>query len=249
MTIDTGTSEPVSQKPYLIAMEHYQWVKDEINTFLTAKVIWGGWSCWSAPITVVPNGDGRWKKTSSYWLPCTQLGHTEIYLAYAKSRVYFSQLNRAKYFSTLDLWVGYHYIPLDELSIPRTAFTSLYGKYKYTKVPFELMQASAYLQELMTGVLKDFSFAITYLDNIIIFSRTAEEHLSHIKQVLKNWGMHIYWWSLANVISSQRKSSTLDIFSAPNASDLYHQNPSHKQHASTKNSQASTCIPWTHWIL
>ena len=39
MTIDTGTSEPVSQKPYPIAMEHYTWVKDEINRFLMVKVI------------------------------------------------------------------------------------------------------------------------------------------------------------------------------------------------------------------
>ena len=47
------------------------------------------------------------------------------------------------------------------------------------------MQAPAYFQELMTGVLKDFSFTITYLDDIIIFSRMAEEYLSHIKQVVE----------------------------------------------------------------
>ena len=57
----------------------------------------------------------------------------------------------------------------------------MYGKYKYIKVPFGLTEAAAYFQELMTGVLRDFSFAITYLDDNIIFSRMAEEHLSHIK--------------------------------------------------------------------
>ena len=51
-------------------------------------------------------------------------------------------------------------------------------KYKYIKVPFGLAQAPAYFQELMTGVLKDFTFAIAYLKDIIIFSRTEEEHLS-----------------------------------------------------------------------
>ena len=51
-------------------------------------------------------------------------------------------------------------------------------------MPFGLAQAPAYLQELMTGILKDFDFAIAYLD-IIIFSTTAEEHLSHIKQVFE----------------------------------------------------------------
>ena len=62
------------------------------------------------------------------------------------------------------------------------AFTSPFGKYEYVKVPFGLAQAPAYFQELMTGILKDFNFAIAYLDNIIIFSATVEEHLSHIKQ-------------------------------------------------------------------
>ena len=58
MTIDTDTSEPVSQKPYPIAMKNYQWVKDEIEKLLTAKVIHSSRSSWSASITVVPKGDG-----------------------------------------------------------------------------------------------------------------------------------------------------------------------------------------------
>ena len=58
LTIDTGTSEPVSQKPHPIAMKHYQWVKDEIEKLLAAKVICTSQSSWSAPIIVVPKGDG-----------------------------------------------------------------------------------------------------------------------------------------------------------------------------------------------
>ena len=57
MTIDIGNSEPVSQKPYPIAMKNYQWVKDEIKKLLTAKVICSSKSSWSAPIIVVPKGD------------------------------------------------------------------------------------------------------------------------------------------------------------------------------------------------
>ena len=85
----------------------------------------------------------------------------------------------------LDLQEGYHHIPLDKSSIPKTVLTLPFGKYEYIKVLFELVQAPAYFQKLMTGVLKDFSFTITYLDDSIIFSRMAEEHLSHIKQVFE----------------------------------------------------------------
>ena len=97
----------------------------------------------------------------------------------------FSQLYGAKYFSTLDLQVGYHQVPLDESSIVKTAFTSPFGKYKYIKVPFRLAKAPAYFQELITCVLKDIRFATAYLVDIIIFSRTTEEHLHHIRQVFK----------------------------------------------------------------
>ena len=58
MMIDTGNSDPVSQKPYPITMKHYQWVKEEIEKLLTAKVIHSSRSSWSAPIIIVPKGDG-----------------------------------------------------------------------------------------------------------------------------------------------------------------------------------------------
>ena len=58
MTIYTGDSDPVSQKPYPIAMKNYQWVKEEIEKLLAAKVICSSRSSWSAPIIIVPNGDG-----------------------------------------------------------------------------------------------------------------------------------------------------------------------------------------------
>ena len=57
MTIDTGNSEPVSQKPYPIVMKNYQWVKDEIEKLLTVKVLHSSRSSWSAPIIVVLKGD------------------------------------------------------------------------------------------------------------------------------------------------------------------------------------------------
>ena len=75
------------------------------------------------------------------------------------------------------LWISLQY--------PKWHLIPLFGKYEYIKVPFGLVQAPAYFQELMTGMLKDFNFTIAYLDNIIIFSRTAEEYLSHIKQVFE----------------------------------------------------------------
>ena len=74
-------------------------------------------------------------------------------------------------------------MPLNEHSIPKTGFTSPFGKYEYLKVPFGLAQAPTYFQELMNKVLKDLSFAIAYLDDIIICSKNAEEHFGNLQQV------------------------------------------------------------------
>ena len=97
----------------------------------------------------------------------------------------FLKLNGTKYFTTLDLRVGYHHIPLDKSSMLKTAFNSPFRTYEYIKAPFGLAQAPAYFQELMTGILEDLNFAIAYLDNIIIFSKTPEELLSHIRKVFE----------------------------------------------------------------
>ena len=104
----------------------------------------------------------------------------------SKVKDIFSKLNESKYFTTLDFRAGYHHIPLDKFPILKTAFNLPFGKYKYVKIPFGLAQAPAYFQKLMTSILKDFNFAIAYLDNIIIFSKTPEEHLSHIRMYLIN---------------------------------------------------------------
>ena len=183
MSIDTGTTNPVSQKPYPIAMKHYKWVKNEIEKFLTAKVIRSSHSSWSAPIIVVPKGDGGKCLVIDY----RALNKVTRKFTWPMPKIedIFSKLNRATYFTTLDLRAEYHHIPLDRSSIPKTAFNSPFGKYEYVKVLFRLAQAPAYFQELMTGILEDFPFAIAYLDDIIIFSKMPQKHLSHICMVFE----------------------------------------------------------------
>ena len=101
MTIDMGTSDPVSQKPYLIAMKNYQWVKDEIEKLLTAKVICSIRSSWSVPIIIVPKGDGGKHLVIDYH----GLNKVTRKFTWTMPQVedIFSKLNGAKYFSTFDL--------------------------------------------------------------------------------------------------------------------------------------------------
>ena len=65
----------------------------------------------------------------------------------------------------------------------KTAFVTPFGKYEFLMVPFGLAQAPAYFQLLMNKVLEGLSYAMTYLDDIIIFSKNEEDHLRHLEEV------------------------------------------------------------------
>ena len=107
----------------------------------------------------------------------------------------YGRLRGAKVFSTQDLRSGYYHIGLSESSKAKTAFVTPFGKYQFEAVPFGLVQAPAYFQQLISMVLQDCSdFTMAYLDDIIIFSRNEKEHLKHIEiifQKLKAAGLKL----------------------------------------------------------
>ena len=93
-------------------------------------------------------------------------------------------IGKTKYFTTLDLKSGYQQIPLNEEDKEKTAFTCHRGLYEYNVMPFGLSNAPGIFQELMSVVLHGLeNFAMTYLDDIIIFS-ASEEHKQHIQKIL-----------------------------------------------------------------
>ena len=115
----------------------------------------------------------------------------------------YAALCGANIFTMLDLRSGYYHINLDEKSKAKTAFVTPFGKYEFNSVPFGLAQAPAYFQQLISMVLQDCrDFMMAYLDDIIIFSRTPEEHLKHIEIIFQKSK-----WS-PSVTSSRVRSTT-----------------------------------------
>ena len=102
----------------------------------------------------------------------------------------YANLRGAKVFTTLDLRSGYYHIALDKESKAKTAFVTPFGKYEFNAVPFGLVQAPAYFQQLISIVLQDCSdFVMAYLDDIIIFSqergRSSKTHRDHLQKTQK----------------------------------------------------------------
>ena len=107
----------------------------------------------------------------------------------------YAKLKGYKVFSSLDLRSGYYHIGLKDSAKPKSAFVlSSLGKYQFNRVPFGLAQAPAYFQKLINDVLKGCNFAMGYLDDIIIYSRSEKEHLEHLEEIftrLKRAGLKL----------------------------------------------------------
>ncbi|MCX6040304.1 MAG: RNase H-like domain-containing protein [Caldilinea sp.] len=97
------------------------------------------------------------------------------------------RLHGAKYFSSIDLASGYWQVRIDPVDVEKTAFTTRYGSFEFLVMPFGLANAPSTFQRLMNvifGAEMD-DFVLVYIDDILVFSRTLEEHEEHLDRVLQ----------------------------------------------------------------
>jgi hypothetical protein len=104
----------------------------------------------------------------------------------------FNQMKGESVFSKIDLRSGYHQLKIRESDIPKTAFHTRYGLYEYTTMYFGLMNALTYFMYLMYKVFMEYQdkFIVVFNDHILIFSKTKEEHETHLRLVLEKHRAH-----------------------------------------------------------
>jgi hypothetical protein len=102
----------------------------------------------------------------------------------------FDQMKGASVLSKIDLRSGYHQLKIWKLDIPKTAFRTWYGLYDYTVMSFGLTNTPAYFMYLMNKVFLEYldKFVMVFIDDILIFSKTEEEHEKHLRMILEKLG-------------------------------------------------------------
>ena len=99
----------------------------------------------------------------------------------------FDRLHGAKYFSKLDLRSGYYQVRIAKEDEPKTTCVTRYGAFEFLVMPFGLTNASATFCTLMNQVFHEYldKFVVVYLDDIVVYSSTLEEHKDHLKRVFQ----------------------------------------------------------------
>ena len=142
-------------------------------------------SPYAAPVVLVRKKDGSLRLCVDY----RRLNLKTVGDAYPLPRIQESldALVGAQYFSTLDLASGYHQISMDPRDQHKTAFTTPFGLYEYTRIPMGLASAPATFQRLMQVTMSDFAFQflLVYLDDLLVYSKTFDKHMEHLERLLQ----------------------------------------------------------------
>ena len=139
---------------------------------------------WGAPVLFQKKKDGSLRLCIDY----RGLNLVTIKNKFPIQRIneMLDRLHGAKLFSKIDLQSGYYQIKVPQPHIPKTAFNTRYGHFEFTVMSFGLTNAPATFNRLMQDIFRPFldGFVLVFFDNILVYSKSEEEHKEHVKKVL-----------------------------------------------------------------
>jgi len=188
MEIDTGDAPPRKQPPRRMPFLVREEVARQLKNMQQNGVIQPSNSPWSSPVVMVRKKDGSHRFCVDY----RTLNSVTKADTFPLPRIddFLDQLGGARYFSTLDLASGFWQIQMEPVSREKTAFVTPHGLYEFLVMPFGLKNAPAVFQRLMQRVLHGLNpedgkqFIAVYLDDILVFSETLQDHLAHLRSVI-----------------------------------------------------------------
>ncbi|XP_019196080.1 PREDICTED: uncharacterized protein LOC109189913 [Ipomoea nil] len=163
-----------------MAPKEMQELKTQLQDLLDKGYIHPSTSPWGAPVLFVKKKDGSMRLCIDY----RELNQVTVKNKYPLPRIddLFDQLKGAGVFSKIDLRSGYHQIKVADQDISKTALRTRYGYYEYTVMPFGLTNAPVVFMDLMNRVFRPYldDFVIVFIDDILVYSQSKEEHEKHL---------------------------------------------------------------------
>ncbi|GJS75444.1 putative reverse transcriptase domain-containing protein [Tanacetum coccineum] len=175
---------PVVKSPYRLAHSEMNELSNQLKELQEKGFIRPSHSPWGAHVLFVKKKDDAMRMCIDY----RELNKLTIKNRYPLPIIddLFDQLQGACCFSKIDLRLGYHQLRVHEADIPKTAFQTRYGHFEFTVMPFGLTNAPAIFIDLMNRVCKPYldKFVIVFIDDILIYSKSEEEHELHLRTIL-----------------------------------------------------------------
>ena len=182
--IDTGDSQPIRQLPRRVPFALRKEISRLVQEMLDGDIIQESASPWASPVVLVRKKDGSLRFCIDY----RRLNAVTRKDTFPLPRIddLLDQLSGKTVFSTLDAKRGYWQIRVQAESQEKTAFTTFDGLYEFKVMPFGLCNAPSTFQRLMQRTLRGMShFCNAYIDDVLVFSDTVEEHIEHLRVVLQ----------------------------------------------------------------
>ncbi|GKE53709.1 putative reverse transcriptase domain-containing protein [Tanacetum coccineum] len=181
---------PVAQAPYRLAPAKLQELSTQLQELSYKGFIRPSSSPWGAPVLFVKKKDRSFRMCIDY----CELNRLTVKNRYPHPRIddLFDQLQGSRVYYKIDMRTGYHQLIVREEDIPKTAFRTRYGHYKFQVMPFGLTNAPAVFMDLTNRVCKPYldRFVIVFIDDILIYSKSRMEHEGHLKLILSE-GIHV----------------------------------------------------------
>ncbi|GJW91471.1 putative nucleotidyltransferase, ribonuclease H [Tanacetum coccineum] len=186
---------PVVKSPYRLEPSELEELSGQLKELQDRGFIRPSLSPWGAPVLFVKKKDGSFRMCIDY----RELKKLTVKNRYPLPRIddLFDQLQGSQLFSNIDLRSGYHQLRVQEDDIPNNAFRTRYGHFEFTVMPYGLTNAPAVFMDLMNRVCRTYlyKFVIVFIDDILIYSKTREEHVEHLRihvepsniEAVKNW--------------------------------------------------------------